>query len=562
MRHVRTACIALTVTVSGCLGNIGDVPAGTDVPGPEAGAAAVVCKDPALLGTKDTAVRRLTRDELIGTLRSLLGDEVVDSLATYIAVLPIEPPDVETFSPTHSDAHVSAAIALTDAIANKVASDSATRTRIIGACATSAAPPSTCVEAFVKSFGRLAFRRALAADEVKAFVDDYNATDADFALEVLVARLLNAPDVQFVIERGSEAQGNRVRLSDYDVATRLSFALLRRPPDAALLDAAERGRLRDLAGVRAEIRRLIDSDETRATVRALFAYWFDLSPGSVSSDSARRAGIDPRGLMQELNEEALDFIDHVIWDGDGDFSALFNSSLIVPKTERVAAIYGVERSDTPVTPKVMRPGILAHAALLTNTAAQTSPIHRGAEVLKRFLCQAIPPPDASAIADSQKAIEMMTREDYSTRELAMALTSPPACAACHIPINAIGFAFEGYDELGRDRTKEVVYSPDDTVIAEHAIDTSGPGFALGDAESGALAGANDLVTFISRQDDVLAECYARQLLRFTRLRPETSADGCAMAASYDVLRSSGTLVDGLIAMVGGEQIFWRANGVQ
>lgn len=537
-----------------CNGLIGDpAPGGGLDTNPQA-----VCTDRSVMGTAEGGVRRLSSIELRNSLKALIGDDVWNAIPAAVSTLPIDGDARELFAPGPNAGQVDAMVEVASQAASVIAGDTTIRTRVVGACASSEHPADTCIRAFVQSFGKRAYRRPLTNDEVTTYVQGYNAAEADIALQVVIARLLIAPQTQFVIENGKEVDGKRVRLTDFEIASRIAFAVTQQAPDDALLQAAERGELGTLDQVQTQVRRLMSTPAARETMRELASYWFNFAHIQPSTRTAIRRGWTSEGLSQEVQEEALDFVEHVFFEGDGGVAELLSTNLVFPKGERIAEIYGTSASADGVVPPKARRGILTRAALLVNTLDFTSPIHRGAGLLRRALCQDIPSPDPEDVAARQTEVETFTRLDHSTRDVTTNLTSPAFCQTCHVNINAVGFLFEGYDELGALRDKELVFDESNTIVVEHPIDTAVSNVSLGGVDSGPLANADDLIDYLLEQQPLVAECFAKQALRFVRYRKDARSDACAIQDAAKAMGEGGSLVDGFVALAGGEQIFWRA----
>ncbi len=555
--HVLRAPVLMAgVCLAACNGMIGDALVGGANDNPQA-----ACVDRSVMGTADTAVRRLSSTELHNSLRALVGDDVWSAIPAAVSTLPIDGDARELFAPGADAGLVDSMVEVASEAASRIAGDNTIRQRIVGTCATTDHPVDACVRTFVQTFGKRAYRRPLTNDEVTTYLQGYAATDAEVALQVLIARLLMAPSTQFVIEAGESVEGKRVRLSGFEVASRLAFAVTQRAPDDALLAAADRGELSTLPQVQAQARRLMATPEARETLRELGRYWFNFAHIQPSTRTAGRLGWSSEGLSQEVQREALDFVEHVVFEQAGGIGELLSTNMVFPAGERIARIYGtsVAADGVGIVPSEPRRGILTRAALLVNTLDHTSPIHRGANLLRRSLCQDIPTPDPEQVSERQAEVQEFTREEHSTREITDNLTSPAFCQTCHQSINAVGYLFEGYDELGMKRTKEVVYDEANSVIAEHAVDTSVGNLSLAGIDSGALSGSDALVDFLLGQEPLVAECFARQALRFVRYRKDTRSDACAIDDAAAVMAQGGSLVDGFVALAGGEQIFWRGS---
>ena len=153
-------------------------------------------------------------------------------------------------------------------------------------CDTSGADDEACVDSFVRTFGRRAFRRTLDEAEVAMLKDQYararKEQSFEDALLVVLETMIQSPNVYYFVELGRDGDGSEplasgVRtLTGWERASRLSYFLWNTTPDDALLDAAESGALDTAEGVRAQAERLLSNDRARATARRFFADWLEL----------------------------------------------------------------------------------------------------------------------------------------------------------------------------------------------------------------------------------------------------------------------------------------------
>jgi hypothetical protein len=416
---------------------------------------------------------------------------------------------------------------------------------VVGACATDAstANDDACITGFIQSFGERAFRRPLGSDEVSWLRGVYGtgaAIDAD-AFADLIATILTAPRFLYHVEHGAAPVPGRsdlASLSPFELAARLSYQLWETMPDDELWSAARSGALVQPAVYQAQVARLLADPRARDTMDAFFGEWLkleDLPPLDQRNKDAlfktfAGADLPGTGLRQAMIDDALGLWRHLTWDSAGRFDDLLTSDLAFARTADLARIYGLGAWDGKAPPPRFaagtRPGLLTRAALLATGSASTRPIMRGAFVRRTILCDELPPPPGSAAASPTDLDPKLTG-----RQVVEALTEMPGttCAACHGSLlNPIGFAFEGFDGLGRARTDERLFSKTNgQEIGRAPIDTrSVPRIAADDARPS--SGAADLVRLVVDSGKAGA-CFARSYFRFTYGRWEDLAgDGCAI----------------------------------
>jgi hypothetical protein len=372
---------------------------------------------------------------------------------------------------------------------------------------------------------------------------------------MVIMRMLQAPQMVFHLELGGAVQGGRVHLTDYEVASRLSYRLTGSMPDAQLFADAAKGALKTLDGVTAEATRLVDSASARSRIPGFIRFYTQLKAvPTPNSFAANYEQITLQNLDTEFSKELDDFTDYVFYGQAGTFKDLMSSSATFARSARVAKIMSTA-TITGTTPgsSATHKGLLLRPALLASTGVRTSPIVRGAHIRKYFLCDTFGSPDPAAVAAQQMAVGNL--DSFSNREKTDKLTAPQTCQGCHSHINPIGYAFEGYSQLGSLRSQEPLFSntgaftknmPIDTFVSSPSVDAAGPG---------SIAGAGDLVDYIATSHKAQA-CYARHLFEFQRFRPVTASDNCALADIENAV-GSGTLKSVLVRSVSNEDIFWK-----
>lgn len=325
---------------------------------------------------------------------------------------------------------------------------------------------TTDPKVFVQQVGRRAFRRPLTSAEV----DTYTALFAkgatlfpqkkafDAGAEVVLEALFQSPHFLYRLERAETG------LTAYELASRLSYALWQTTPDDELLAAAESGALKG-AGYAAQVRRLVDSERTRATA---WAFHSQLLQVFRYADVTRATKLFPEfspELRTSMVEETQRFTDDV-FSGGGDLTQL----LTAPYTfvdAKLAKVYGVTPPASGFAKVTFtdgkRAGLLTQVGFLAANSSSTEPdaIHRGTFVNFRILCSPLTPPPVVAPplpADDPNAAPRTLRARIT------AYSGEGTCgASCHgTMINPAGFAFEHYDALGRWRDQEKTLPVDAT----------------------------------------------------------------------------------------------------
>lgn len=376
-----------------------------------------------------------------------------------------------------------------------------------------------CAEEFIQSFGTKAFRRPVSSDEkqrLKALFDkgaELVASGDAFrdGVRVVIEALLQSPDFLYRTELSdTRGEDGFVALNDWELASRLSYMLWDTMPDQELLDAAAAGELHTPEQIEAQVTRMLGDPRLKRPVEEFHEQWWDLNFEGLARDTEQfpefTADIGPA-----LEEEAQRFIEDVVFSGNGGIRELLTAPYTMADT-RVAPLYGAEVTASfqrlNFDPEVRR-GILMQSGFLASHAhfAKTSPIHRGVFVHRRIMCTTLPDPPASV----DFTLPPFDENIRTTRDQVTHHTSKSACVGCHSMINPVGFAFENFDAVGRERRTE----------NDVEVDTTGA--VLLDGSEKSFANAVELVEALGESQQV-RECYAGAWLRYVYQRDKTPSD--------------------------------------
>ncbi|MBZ5715900.1 DUF1592 domain-containing protein [Nannocystis pusilla] len=409
-------------------------------------------------------LRRLLRHQYVGSIRYLLGDQAAAAAA---------PPEDY---PLHGfDAIGAAELALQassveqcESSARAVAAAAVQHRKRLATfvpCVNAATAESGCYEELAREFGRLAWRRPLAADEVDALVRIAGAGRAwggsfDTGLQYELMALLQSPNFVYLIELGepdAEAPGLR-RLTALELAARMSFFLLGRTPDVALMAAAEAGELATDEQVRAAAAAMLARPEARATLANFYSELFLLRDLPTLSKSGELFPQFSPELAESMAQETLHLVDDIVWAQDGDIRGLIDAEYTFVDAA-LAELYGVPAPEGPGFHAVTLPaaqgraGLLGQASFLARFAhpATTSPTRRGQFIRTRLLCDIIlpPPPGVDTHLPPDDPDEPQTMRDKLTKHV-----EDKTCAGCHQSMDPLGLALENYDSLGVFRTED------------------------------------------------------------------------------------------------------------
>jgi len=426
---------------------------------------AIPATPPAATLVSTPRVARLSRQQWSNTVRDLLQLADISDIDSSVSGDALIGFDDQADALYVTEQLRSQLFDASEKLADKVTGDATALAKLVPANAPTDAAGKA--KAFITAFGQKAFRRPLTDAEVTTHVALFNqgptlypSVDAFKAgASLVIQAMLQSPHFLYRLELGSAAKGaTKVALSDYEVASKLAFALTNTMPDDTLLAAAAAGKLHDSASVMAQATRLADS--TRGTV-GLNNFNLQVYRLGTYDGIMRDATIFPdftTATPAAMKAEVLQFLEWAFANGKGikDFyttpTGFVNSAL--------APIYGVSgkfSSGTDMLTKVdlnpsQRSGLLTQAGFLSSYITDNEPdiIHRGVFIATRLLCITLPPPDPKAT--SLVALE----PNMTNRERVEKTTGKGTCGeACHAALfNPLGYAFENYDAIGEYRTMD------------------------------------------------------------------------------------------------------------
>jgi mono/diheme cytochrome c family protein len=342
-----------------------------------------------------------------------------------------------------------------------VSEASASRQRLFVCAPQLAAQQAPCAERILSTVARRAFRRPVSKADLEAPLALYREEraaggDFDAGIRAGLARILTSPAFLFRSEQDPPGlpAGRAHRISDLELASRLSFFLWSSLPDDALLDLGVAGWLRAPGVLEAQVRRMIADERADALMSSFTGQWLQLrNLDKVTPDILLFPDFDDNVRQAFRRETELFFASIVREDRsalellDADYTFL---------NERLARHYGVGgvygshfRRVRVADPN--RRGLLGHAGILamTSVATRTSPVLRGKYIISNLLnTPPLPPP--AAVPDLE---ESAAKDRPSTvREQLERHRANPVCGACHRNIDPVGFALENFDAVGQWRT--------------------------------------------------------------------------------------------------------------
>ncbi|MGE5246253.1 MAG: DUF1592 domain-containing protein [Betaproteobacteria bacterium] len=343
-------------------------------------------------------------------------------------------------------------------------SDTVSRRRIFVCRPTTADEERPCAEQIVRRLATEAYREPVAADDFNDLMGFFDQArkrgDFESGIRFALQAILASPRFLFRMEHmpATLQASGMYRISEQDLASRLSFFLWGTLPDAELMKAADEGQLRTPAGLERQVRRMLADPRSEALSTRFAAQWLRLQDlDKIHPDYLLYPQYDDL-LAHAMQRETELFFDSIVREDRSVLDLLTADYSFV--NGRLAKHYGIPNVTGPefrrVTLPPYRRGLLGQGSILTLTsvADRTSPVQRGKWVLEVLFGAPPPPPppNVPALDDSVKAAEGGRR--LSTRERMEEHRKNPACASCHRVIDPIGLALENFDVTGAYRIKD------------------------------------------------------------------------------------------------------------
>lgn len=314
-------------------------------------------------------------------------------------------------------------------------------------------------------FAARAYRRPLTQvdrDDLLSFYREAReryGLDHEGAIRETIVMVLTSPKFSYRVDL-VEGRSGVQPLSDFDLASRLSYFLWSSMPDKELLDRAAAGDLRKPEVIKAQAKRMLQDSRVRALAVEFGGNWLDFRDfNQIGTVDRERFPAFSDGLRAAMFEEPVRFLLDVIRRNRPILDFLYARDTLVNPV--LASHYGMptQGSDDSVWVRVPdadrydRGGILPMAAFLTKNAPglRTSPVKRGYWVAKNILGDQIPPPPA--VVPELPADE--AKMDLPLRQMLEQHRANPACASCHARFDSFGLAFEKFDPVGKHRTNDL-----------------------------------------------------------------------------------------------------------
>jgi len=348
------------------------------------------------------------------------------------------------------------------------ATNSPSRRKLFICTPAKAGDEETCARRIVRNVATGAFRRPATAADVDSLMEFYrqgrHEKDFELGVETALARVLASPQFIYRIEQqpANVAAGQTYRVSDLDLASRLSFFLWSSPPDDALVKVAEQGRLREPAILEQQVRRMLAHPKANALAVNFAGQWLNLRGlDSLAPVPALYPDFDDP-LREAMRTEVEMLFDSIVRN-DRPITELLTADYTFVN-ERLAAhygipnIYGSQFRRITLGPELdIRRGLLGKGAILTTTSKpdRTSPVTRGKWIMTNIFGMSPPDPPPNVPPLPARATDARGNAHEPTmREKMLEHRVRADCVQCHRMMDPIGFALENFDAIGLWRSHD------------------------------------------------------------------------------------------------------------
>ncbi|MGA3187438.1 MAG: DUF1592 domain-containing protein [Bryobacteraceae bacterium] len=341
----------------------------------------------------------------------------------------------------------------------KAGADTPSRKRIFICQPATAAEESPCAEKILSTLARRAYRRPVTAADTAILMSSYKdgRKEGDFeqGIQVAIRRMLVSPEFLFRVERdpANIAPKTNYRVTDLELASRLSFFLWSSIPDDELVNLAVAGKLRDREILHAQVRRMLADSRSRALIDNFAGQWLYLRNLPAATPNLDMFPDFDEGLRQDMRRETELFFGSIIHEDHGVLTLLNADYTYL--NERLARHYGIPNVYGSHFRRVslgdqagVRGGLLGQGSILTVTSHndRTSPVVRGKWILENILGN--PPAPPPAVVPPLNQNNNVNGKVLSMRERMAIHRENPVCANCHAVIEPTGFALENFDAVG------------------------------------------------------------------------------------------------------------------
>ena len=402
----------------------------------------------------------------------------------------------------------------------------------------------------LKKFMARAWRRPVKDEDVALYSDLFSKYRPEFAsfeetiIEVL-ATVLAAPEFLYLIQRDPRDQANgSTTVSNFELASRLSFFLWSSIPDAPLLELALEGTLKNPEVLHSQIKRMLVDSRSQRFSQNFMEQWLGLEAlETVIIDQTKFKGYDDL-FKENILKEPLTFFEEVLKKNRSIMDFLHSDYLMINEALArhygILEVYGQEFRKVAVSPESNRGGLLTTAAVMTmnSTGVDSNPLKRGIWLLERILHDPPPPPPPNVpeVDLTDPRILRMTQKERMADHRNQA-----ACRSCHAKIDPWGIALENYDAIGSYRTTIKDKPVDATAVLYNSQELDGVG------------SMKDYL--LAKRQDQFARAMVQKLSSYALGRPISFSDRGEIDKMTQELRESGDGLKDLVSIIIRSELF-------
>jgi mono/diheme cytochrome c family protein len=341
---------------------------------------------------------------------------------------------------------------------------------------------TSCANKILTNLARHAYRRPVTGADIsplmKIYAEGRKDADFDHGIEASLEAVLVSPSFLFMRESdpARSRPGTVHRISDTEMATRLSFFLWSSIPDEELLSVAEKNELHEPAVLQQQVARMLVDPRSKALTDNFAGQWLYLRKLEFQRPDRRVFPNFDQRLRAAMLTETNMFFDHVVKDNRSvlDFLDANYTYLNQRLAEHygIPGVYGTTFRKVDLDPVKRRGGLLNQASILTATSYnnRTSVVLRGKWILENILASPPPPPPPNipALNDAKNGKLLTVREQMEMHR------SNPVCASCHTKMDPFGFSLENYNAIGAWRATDAGKLLDVSAVLPDGTKFDGP----------------------------------------------------------------------------------------
>ena len=326
-------------------------------------------------------------------------------------------------------------------------------------------PPAAeerCATTILSTLARRAYRRTVSTEDLRVplqfFRDARSSADFDAGIEMALRAILTSPEFLFRVERdpANAKPDQDYRISDVELASRLSFFLWSSIPDDELLNLAVQNKLHDPLVLDQQTRRMMADSRSKALVTNFAGQWLYLRNLAAASPDARLFPDFDDNVRHAMQQETELFFESIVKEDRSVMDLLgANYTYLNERLARhygIPNVYGSNFRRVTLASDSMRGGLLGQGSILTVTSYgnRTSPVLRGKWILENILGTPPPPPPGNVppLEDQSPVAKALTMRERMAQH-----RSNAACSGCHQLMDPIGLAVENFDAVGRWRNR-------------------------------------------------------------------------------------------------------------